>query len=110
MLHINPQRLKHWREKRNMSMQDLADRSSIDKSTIYRIESGPPKRKIRTSVLSNIAKALSVSEEELTSEADPMVEERRRKVQEKSQVSFRLGKGPRNAFSFVSQRYRVKPA
>ncbi|CAH2606107.1 Helix-turn-helix transcriptional regulator (plasmid) [Rhodovastum atsumiense] len=106
MLRINPQRLKHWREKRNMSMADLADRSSVDKSTIFRIESGQAKT-TRANVVGKIAKALNVPEKELTSEAEPVAEQHRRNTQDKSQVSFRLENRFRNAFAFVCWRYDI---
>jgi transcriptional regulator with XRE-family HTH domain len=108
MLRINPQRLTHWREKRTMSMVDLADRSSVDKSTIFRMENGDTE-KTQANVLGKIAKALNVSEEELTSEAEPVTEKPRRDAQDKSQVSFRLEKGFRNAFAFVCRRYDINP-
>lgn len=109
MPHINPKRLNHWREKRNLSMEELADQSTVNKSTIFRIESAPPpKKSIRAHVLRQIAKALNVSEEELADESDPVPDKLRREPQAKSQVSFKLEHWVRNAFSFVSRRYRVQ--
>ncbi len=109
MPNINPRRLKHWRTKRSLSMEELAERSSVDKSTIYRIESDlPPKRSTRAHVLRGIARALNVPEEELALEADPVPDKPSREPQDKSQVSFKLENWSRNAFSFVSRRYGVK--
>ena len=108
---INPRRLKHWRTKRNLSMEELAERSSVNKSTIYRIENDPPpKRKTRANVVREIAKALNVSEEELALEADPVPDQPRREPEDKSQVSFKLANWTRNALSFASRRYRVYPS
>lgn len=110
MPHINPRQLKHWRTKRSLSMEDLAEASSVDKSTIYRIEvAPPPKKSIRAHVLRALARGLDVKEEQLADEAEPVAEKPRREPQDRSQVTFKLGSPPRNALSFVSRRYRINP-
>lgn len=109
MRYINPKQLKHWRTKRGLSMEDLASRATLDKSTINRIEnSSKPKRPIRDSNLNLVAEALDVSAEQLADEADPIPDPPRREPQAKSQVTFRWENWTRNAMSFVSWRYRVK--
>ncbi|MBZ4416847.1 helix-turn-helix domain-containing protein [Myxococcus sp. RHSTA-1-4] len=35
---INPLRLKYWRQKKHLSLVDLAEKSAVDKATIHRIE------------------------------------------------------------------------
>ncbi|WNG19123.1 helix-turn-helix domain-containing protein [Cystobacter fuscus] len=111
MPNINPRRLKHWRTKRSLSMEELAATSSVNKSTIYRIESAaPPKRKTRANVLRELAKALNVKEEELAVESDPVPDKPAREPKDRSQVSFNLGNRDRNALSFVSRRYRINPS
>lgn len=108
MPRINPTRLKHFRGLRRMSLDELADRSKVHKSSLHRIEKGGVTT-TRDNNLNKIAKALGVSPEELTSDADPVVQDQRSAPQDKSQVSFRLENRFRNAFALVSQRYPVDP-
>jgi len=109
MQRINPIRLKHWRLERRMTREQLAHRSTIDKTTIYNIEKGSRKG-TREHVLQQLAKALAVSPEELTSPSAPQQVDPGTAQQEKSQVSFRMDNGVRNALALVSRRYRIKPA
>lgn len=110
MPHINPQQLKHWRTKRSLSMEELGDAASVNKSTIYRIEKAPPpRRSVRPSILRALAKGLDVKEEQLADEAEPAADMPRREPPDRSQVSFKLDISTRNALAFVSRRYRINP-
>lgn len=111
MPYINPRRLKHWRTTRNLSMEDLAARSAVNKSTIFRIENDASLTvKRRHSVLEQLARALNVPPEELALEADPSPAAPPRALPGRSQVTLKLTTSARNALSFVSCRYRVKPS
>jgi len=88
-------------------MADLAHRSGVDKSTIFRIENGSAKT-TRVNILDKLAKGLGVPLEELTSCAAP-VHDQQPAPKDKSQVSFRLENNFRNAFSLLARRYSVSP-
>src|ERR687894_2054411 len=63
-------RLRELRSERGLTLQQVADRASIDVSTLSRLESG--KRRLALDHLPRLAAALSVSTDELlrTPEAD----------------------------------------
>ena len=58
--------LKRIRETRVLSRKDLAEKSDVDESTIYRAERG--QTKLRPSTVRKLAQALGVSPDELISE------------------------------------------
>jgi transcriptional regulator with XRE-family HTH domain len=58
--------LERIREKKALSRKDLASRSHVNASTIYRAEHG--KTKLRPSTIRKLAQALGIEPEELTSE------------------------------------------
>lgn len=57
--------LKRIREKRALSRKDLADRSGVSESAIYRTERG--ETRLRPSTIRKLANALGVEPDELTS-------------------------------------------
>ena len=58
-------KLKRLREKRALSLTDLAEKSGVNRITIHRIENGKQKPMPRT--IRKLAEALRVNVEELTS-------------------------------------------
>lgn len=67
------EKLKKLREERDLSMQDLADRLGINKSTVFKWEHDMvPLRKASTDNLEGLARALCVPVDELLV-ADPVV-------------------------------------
>jgi len=58
--------LKRIRETRVLSRKDLAEKSDVDESTIYRAERG--QTKLRPSTVRKLAQALDVSPDELIGE------------------------------------------
>jgi len=58
--------LKRLREKRALSLTDLAEKSGVNRITIHRIETGKQKPMPRT--IRKLAEALQVNVEELTSQ------------------------------------------
>jgi transcriptional regulator with XRE-family HTH domain len=56
--------LRRLREHRALSRQDLAEKSGVNESTIYRSESG--KTRLRPSTIRRLSRALDVEPEELT--------------------------------------------
>jgi len=61
--------LKKLREKRALSLTDLAEKSGVNRITIHRIETGKQKPMPRT--IRKLAEALRVDVEELTKKRTP---------------------------------------
>jgi len=61
--------LKKLREKRALSLTDLAEKSGVNRITIHRIETGKQKPMPRT--IRKLAEALQVDVEELTKKRTP---------------------------------------
>lgn len=106
---INPLRLRHYRAKQNLSQDDLASQSGIDKGTIFRIESGKTKRNgIR--VVNALAKSLKIEPAQLTAADMDGIETPTEEFFPKTQLNMRITAEVRNALALVSLRYGVKPA
>lgn len=107
MIFINPKILKALRERRRLTLDQLAEMSGIDRGTINKIERAPAKRR-RILTASRLASALGVDVAELTgpeiSEPDGS-----RIYGPKAQYNFQMGEDARNALLLVAQRYNVKP-
>lgn len=107
MARINPHLLRHYRDKQNMSQEDLSRHSRIDKGTIFRIEAGRMKRNSQR-VIADLAKSLKVESDKLTAidvEGLPAPEDSQ--LFPKSQLNVRVAPEVRNALALVSQRYGV---
>ncbi len=66
---LNPgKRVKHWRELKNVSQTELADRAAMDKSKVSRIESGDIKP--RAEDIEVLAKAMGLSMPEFYGELE----------------------------------------
>jgi transcriptional regulator with XRE-family HTH domain len=107
MAQINSIIMRRQREKLRLSMEDLQERSGIDKGTIYRIESGRAARNTHNTI-EKLARALKLAPDELVAAkaddgdgADPVFSSR-------SQFNFRISNEARNALFFVGQRYGVR--
>ncbi|MEW5812664.1 MAG: XRE family transcriptional regulator [Actinomycetota bacterium] len=107
-------RLRDLRTQRGMTLDDVASRSSIDVSTLSRLESG--KRRLALDHLPRLARALSVSTDELL--RDPQVEDPRVRgnAHTSHQITFwpLTGQGPAgglHAYKIrISARRRTPPA
>ncbi|GIW57044.1 MAG: hypothetical protein KatS3mg082_3448 [Nitrospiraceae bacterium] len=110
-MQINPVNLKRAREAKGLSLERLAGKAKIDKQTIYRIETQPPKmRRMRTVKALADQLGLTVTElcgPDLELGAKERVEPR---AEEKSQMNVRVSDRIRNAFALLTIRYRVSPA
>jgi len=60
-------RVRHWRELRNLSQSDLADRAKMDNAKLSRIETG--KMRPRVEDIESLARALDVTMAEFFGEA-----------------------------------------
>lgn len=113
MTRINPEVLRTERAKKNWSIDDLAKRSHVDRQSIHRIEKGDKKRN-RTGVIKNLAKALDISEEFLTGAFAASAPEKEVDAPDEtpfgSQLNLRVSNGPRNALVLVARRYGVSLA
>jgi len=109
MAQINPEILKRQREKLKFSLDDLAKKSGIDRSTIHQIEQGKRQR-THSLTVEKLAKALNVEPDMLTDMNTGAItntgadHERR----QKEQMNVRIGDQARNALALVGQRYGVR--
>lgn len=107
-------RLRELRTQRGMTLDDVATRSSIDVSTLSRLESG--KRRLALDHLPRLARALSVSTDELLREPDVEDPRVRGGAHTRNQITFwpLTGQGPAgglHAYKIrVSARRRTPPA
>jgi transcriptional regulator with XRE-family HTH domain len=110
MRRINPITLRVARSQKGLSLDKLADRSRIDKQTIYRIESGKLKRNGNT-VIEKLSRALGVTEEELCSSeiatTSELGTEEVDQLLRSSQLNLRVSDRARNALSLTAARYKV---
>lgn len=110
MRRINPTALRIARDKKGLSLEKLADRSRIDKQSIFRIESGKLKRNGKT-VVENLSKALGITEDELcassNSGAPEVKEEELDELLSSSQLNLLVSDRARNALSLSAARYKV---
>lgn len=113
MNRIHPEVLRAERERKGWSLKDLARRSRVDAQSIHRIEKGDQKRN-RKKVISDLAKALGVSEGFLTgADSTPQTESKSADTDEtfsESQLNLRVSDGSRNALALVARRYGVSHA
>ncbi|MBX7455424.1 XRE family transcriptional regulator [Mycolicibacterium sp. 3033] len=106
-------RLRELRTQRGMTLDDVATRSSIDVSTLSRLESG--KRRLALDHLPRLANALSVSTDELLREPDVEDPRVRGGAHTRNQITFwpLTGQGPAgglHAYKIrVSARRRTPP-
>ncbi len=109
MARINPQLLRHYRDKQNLSLEDLSRRSKVNKGTIFRIESNKMKRN-NERVIANLAKALKVELEQLTTtDVEPSQTSDDGELFPKTQLNVRVAAEVRNALALVGLRYGVTP-
>lgn len=63
-------RLKYWRQRRVMTIRELAAKAGVSTDTIVSIEN-ESQRTVRPSTLKKLAKALEIDPEELVVDATP---------------------------------------
>ena len=107
---INSERLKQVREIRKLTQPELADRSKVNKQTIYRYENPKFTGAIRAKNLKKVADALGVDVDVLTG-AEPIPFEllhAPHAVEEASyQLNVRIDAPIRNAYELVAHRYNI---
>lgn len=104
MSEINPNALSSLRRRKNLSLDDLAAKSKVDRGTINKIETGK-RLSPRASTVSKIAEALGVEPEALYS--TDFDGEAQSPFTPKSQLNFRMANGARNALHLTAMRYGV---
>jgi transcriptional regulator with XRE-family HTH domain len=111
---INPKALKLRRNQLGMSLDRLAEVSSVNRQTIHRIEKGT-RIAARAVTAERLAKALRCSEDDL--QREPAVEsglatpdEPALPSGERPRVHHRVDPRIKNAYWLVSERYRVSEA
>jgi len=105
---INRHRLKSYRDQLNLSLDQLACRAKVNRSTIHRIETG--KKEPRANTIQMLAIGLGVHPSDLTSNDDLILPTPPKVEAPKSQLGFKVGNEARNALAFVAERYGVKQA
>lgn len=103
---INATNLRTLRKRKGWSLDDLAERSRVDRGTISRIETGKQVGNRRLTA-DRLAQALDVPGDILTG-ADLPSAAKEIEFIPKSQFSFRIENKARNALSLVASRYGVK--
>lgn len=110
MPRINPNVLRQERERKQLSLDDLARRSGIDRQSIHRIEQGDKKRN-RNDVVEKLARALGVSADALCNvKTLSMPEKGTEEIDEllsSSQLNLRISDRSRNALALVASRYKI---
>jgi transcriptional regulator with XRE-family HTH domain len=113
MSRINPETLQQARSLKKWSLKDLSEKSGVNQQSIHRIEKGNKKHN-RKIVIERLAKALKISEEELTGnvrlrsnqsekdETDELLT-----LLSQSQLNLRVSDLSRNALSLAATHYRV---
>ena len=61
-------RLREWRERRLLTMRELADLAGVGYVTVWRLENGKSEAELRT--IRKLAQALNVTAEDLMGEQD----------------------------------------
>jgi transcriptional regulator with XRE-family HTH domain len=106
MAEINPTALRALRKRKNLTLDDLAEMSKVDRGTISKIETGK-RANPNASTLRKLAGALGVEAHELSSsDADAST---RFELASKSQMNVRMAHDARNALHLTALRYGVKP-
>ena len=107
MQRINPASLKAKREELGLSLDELAERSTINKATIHRIERGKTKR-TNAHTVRQLAQGLGVEPRELMGvKTDGSGDDDA--FYYRSQLNLRVSHEARNALTLVGWRYGVKP-
>ncbi len=106
MPEINPKALRVLREKKSLTLDELAVKSKVDRGTISKIETGK-RTNPRPSTLRKLAKALGVEPDELTGSDIDEIE--RSPLSPKSQMNIRMANDARNALHLTAARYGVRP-
>lgn len=110
MPRINPTTLRIVRSQKGLSLEKLADRSRIDKQTIYRIESGKFTRNGKT-IIENLSKALGITADELCASSSSVTPETKGEEPDEllssSQLNLRVSDRARNALSLTAASYGV---
>jgi transcriptional regulator with XRE-family HTH domain len=109
MARIRPEALQRLRKRRRLTLDQLAEKSGVNKQTIHRLERGQHGQ-ARESTLAKLARALGVDAESLTEPAHNGQESPSAREPNKSQLNLRISGQARNALLLVSQRYHAKPA
>lgn len=109
MARINPRIAKRERLKLKLSLEELARKSGVNKSTLHRIESGAMSRNVEH-VVERLAKQFKMDAEALIA---PVAEEEDSEAETlfsyRSQLNLRVSHQVRNALHLVAWRYRLKP-
>ena len=110
MSRINQEVLRIAREKKHLSLEDLERRSGVDRQTIHRIEKGGQRHNSRK-VIDALARALGITEEDLTNISTNSPEEtssdERDELFKESQLNLRVSNQSRNAIALTALRYKV---
>ncbi len=105
---INPSIARRERHKLGLSLDELAKRSRINKSTLHRIENGRMKRTTEH-VVTKLARVFKLEPDALTA---TVAEENQSEMESifsyRSQLNVRVPHEVRNALSLVAWRYGVK--
>ncbi|MCZ0811825.1 helix-turn-helix transcriptional regulator [Roseovarius sp. EGI FJ00037] len=110
MGHIHPNKLKFLRERRNLSQAQLADASDVSQKQISRLEQSNDNDTLNTcqgKTLQNLASALNVSADELSTPPEGDFEKRAEALGLK-RASFYLSEQDRLNYRFLEARYGVK--
>lgn len=103
---INPDSLKHLRLRKNLTLDRLAERSKVDRSTISRIERGKITRPSQNTV-DRLSKALGCSAENLNS--PPNLDEGTSAVfGSRSAPGLKMSDAAQNALHLAAKRYAVQ--
>jgi transcriptional regulator with XRE-family HTH domain len=104
---VNPKTLSDRRKALRLTLDDLSERSKVDRQTIHRLERGD-RSGARIVTVEKLAKALRCQPEDL--QREPTVELRKSDGGELSQVSHRVDTAIKNAYWLVCERYKVSEA
>jgi len=110
MTQIDARALRGLRERRRLSLDDLAKESRVNRKTIHQIERNK-RRRTHPTTISRLAAALKVSEEELVNPSDDEPQDSLDDVlgRRRSQLNLRISDSKRNALMLVCSRYGVRP-
>lgn len=101
---INSANLKALRAQRRMTLDDLSQKSKVDRGTIHRIEADK-RSEVRQRTIEALARALLVEPDVLTG---PTIDSEAAEPSRKSQMNIRMADEARNALALVALRYNVK--
>lgn len=105
MSKINPAMLKQLRARKGWTLDELAEKSRVNRQTIHRIETGKQIANRRTTV-ERLAKALQTDADVLA--GDSVDASSGFEAARKSQMNVRISDDARNALALVAMRYQVK--